>query len=126
DALHTIYPQLQSISFDDAILTYVAADQALVLHSEMGWSDPGTLYSLKEAINSDVSANVTKGLVIDEASTDCLIYNYEPKKLVVAAGLEGFIVVNTEDAVLVVPKDQIPLVKKIVNGLEGTELESYS
>ncbi|MCP5098759.1 MAG: hypothetical protein GY943_24675, partial [Chloroflexi bacterium] len=47
DALHTIYPQLQSISFDDAILTYVAADQALVLHSEMGWSDPGTLYSLK-------------------------------------------------------------------------------
>lgn len=35
--LHTIYPQLQSISFDDAILTFVSAEQAVVLHSEMGW-----------------------------------------------------------------------------------------
>jgi hypothetical protein len=36
------------------------------------------------------------------------------------------VVVNTEDALLVVHKDQIPLVKKIVNSFEGTELEKYS
>ena len=126
DRLQTIYPQLESLSFDDAILQYVAPEQALVLHSEMGWSDPGTLYALKEAINPSLEQNVTKGLVIDEESKDCLVYNYEPKKLVVAVGLEGMIVVNTDDAVLVVSKDNIPLVKKIVNGLEGTELEKYS
>jgi len=40
--------------------------------------------------------------------------------LVAAIGLEGMIVVNTKDAVLVVHKDQIPLVKKIVNDFEGT------
>ena len=46
--------------------------------------------------------------------------------MVVVVGVEGMIVVNTEDALLVVHKDQIPLVKKMVNGLEGTDLEKYS
>jgi hypothetical protein len=55
-----------------------------------------------------------------------LIYNYEDGKLVAAVGLEGMIVVNTADAILVVPKDRIPLVKDVVNGLEGTEWEEYS
>ena len=57
---------------------------------------------------------------------DCLVYNYEPDKLVAVIGLEGMIVVNTEDALLVVHKDNIPLVKKMVDGLDGTELENYS
>jgi mannose-1-phosphate guanylyltransferase len=126
NVLHEIYPGLDVISFDDAILHHVKSEQALVLHAEMGWSDPGTLYALKEAINPDETANVTKGLVITENCRDSLVYNYEDGKLVVTVGVEGMIVVNTEDAVLVVHKDQIPLVKKIVNGFEGTELEKYS
>lgn len=126
ETLNRVYPQLDEISFDDAILTHVAPQDALVMHGEMGWSDPGTLYALKEAINGDPEATVTKGLVVTTETTDCLVYNYENKKLVVAAGLEGIIVVNTEDAVLVVHKDNIPLVKKIVNDLEGTDLDSYS
>ncbi|MFQ5401149.1 MAG: sugar phosphate nucleotidyltransferase [Anaerolineae bacterium] len=126
DVLHQVYPQLDVMSFDDAILQHVAPQDAFVLHSTMGWSDPGTLYALKEAINPDENANVTKGLVIDEQSRDCLVYNYEPHKLTVVVGLDGVVVVNTEDAVLVAHKDQIPLVKRIVNGLEGTELESFS
>ena len=124
--LHEVYPQMEVISFDDAILTHVVPEQALALHSEMGWSDPGTLYALKEAINPDKTANVTKGLVITEQAQDCLVYNYEPRKLVVAVGIEEVVVVNTEDAILVVHKDSIPLVKQVVNGFEGTDLESYS
>ncbi|MCB8991223.1 MAG: mannose-1-phosphate guanylyltransferase [Ardenticatenaceae bacterium] len=124
--LHAIYPQLAVMSFDDAILQHVPGDEAIALHSEMGWSDPGTLYALKEAINPDPAADVTKGLVITEQTKDCLIYNYEAGKLVAAVGVEGMIVINTEDAILVVHKDQIPLVKKLVNGFDGTDLEPYS
>ena len=54
------------------------------------------------------------------------MYNYEAKKLVAVAGLDGMIVVNTEDAILVVHKDDIHLVKQLVNELVGSELESYS
>lgn len=126
ETLAQVYPSMEAISFDDAILTHLDNEGALVLHSTMGWSDPGTLYALKEAINPSNQANVTKGQVVDTASEDCLIYNYEADKLVVAVGLEGMIVVNTDDAILVVHKDRIPLVKSVIDKLQDTELESYS
>ncbi|MCI0394359.1 MAG: hypothetical protein L0332_03975 [Chloroflexi bacterium] len=123
--LAELYPELPVIHFDDAIAKNIHLDEALVLHGNMGWSDPGTLYALKEAINPDGRANVKKGLVLADDSNDCLLYNYEAGKLLVAIGLEGMIVVNTEDAILVVHKDDVPLVKQMVDGLAGTELESY-
>ena len=126
ETLHRVYPQIESISFDDAILQYVPPEKAAVLHGKMGWSDPGTLYALKEAINPDPTANVTEGQVITEQASDCLIYNHEVNKLVAVVGVEGMIVVNMDDALLVVHKDQIPLVKQLVNGLDGTDLEKYS
>lgn len=120
------YPQLQKISFDDAILTHVAPHQAVVLHGEMGWSDPGTLYALKEALASDQGETVTQGLVLAPGTRDSLLFNYEGDKLMAVIGLEGIVVVNTDDAILVVHKDMIPRVKELVNSLEGTELERFS
>lgn len=126
ETLARVYPNMRPVHFDDAILTHLDPEGVMVLHSEMGWSDPGTLYALKEAIDPDKNANVKKGLVIDTASKDSLIYNYESGKLVVAVGLEGMIVVNTQDAILVVHKDNVPLVKKVIDDLQGTDLESFS
>ncbi|MFK7804389.1 MAG: mannose-1-phosphate guanylyltransferase [Anaerolineae bacterium] len=124
--LDRIYPTLESISFDDAILTHLNPKDAAVLHAPMGWSDPGTLYSLKEAINPSVEENVTRGRVIDSDSKDSLVYNYEDHKIVMGVGLEGMIVVNTPNAVLVVHKDDIKKVKALVEGFAGTDLESFS
>ena len=124
--LDSIYPTLESISFDDAILTHLDPAGAAVLHAPMGWSDPGTLYSLKEAINPSTDENVTRGLVIDSESKDSLVYNYEDHKVVMGVGLEGMIVVNTPSAVLVVHKDDIKKVKALVEGFAGTDLEKYS
>ncbi len=126
ETLNRVYPEIEAISFDDAILEHMDTDGAFVLHSEMGWSDPGTLYALKEAINPDTERNVTKGLVLDAASRDSLIYNYDSNKLLVAIGLDGVIVVNTDDAILVVHKDHIPLVKQVIDELQDTDLERYS
>ena len=81
DTLHEVYPDIQAISFDDAVLAYVSPEQAAVLHGRLGWSDPGTLYALKEAIDPKKDRNVTKGLVVDEQSRDSLIYNYADDKL---------------------------------------------
>jgi mannose-1-phosphate guanylyltransferase len=124
--LHEVYPDMETISFDDAILTHVAAEQALVLHGEMGWSDPGTLYALKEALATDSEANVEQGLVATMETRDSLIVNEDEKKLVAVIGLDGMIVVNTKDALLVVHKDHIPDVKKFVNKLNDTDLEKYT
>ncbi len=92
----------------------------------MGWSDPGTLYALKESVNPDPGENVVLGQVVSKSSKDCLLYNYEDDKLLAVVGLEGMIVVNTEDAIVVVHKDDIKQVKQLVNSFTGTELEKYS
>ena len=104
----------------------MAPEQAVVLHGEMGWSDPGTLYALKEALESNPEENVTKGQVLATNTSDSLLFNEEEDKLMAVIGLEGMIVVNTKDAILVVHKSKIPQVKQLVNRLEGTELEKYS
>jgi mannose-1-phosphate guanylyltransferase len=124
--LNKIYPQLETISFDDAILVHIKPEQAAVLHGKMGWSDPGTLYALKEAVKPDKNDNMVQGLVLDQDSHDCLLYNDEEGKLLAVIGLEGMVVVNTADALLVVHKDDVPRVKQLVNSLVGSELERFS
>jgi mannose-1-phosphate guanylyltransferase len=124
--LDSIYPKLEVVSFDDAIVGHIDPADALVLHGTMGWSDPGTLYALKESIDPATDANVVKGLTRAHKSVDCLLYNYDNDKLLAVAGLEGMIVVNTADALLVVHKDNIGLVKELVDGLIDTDLERYS
>jgi mannose-1-phosphate guanylyltransferase len=126
ELLAEVYPTIEVASFDDAIVKYIANDQAVVLHGDTGWSDPGTLYALKESINPDTQVNVERGLVRTNQTKDSLLYNYEAGKLMAAVGLEGMIVVNTEDALLVVHKDQIALVKELVNELVGTELDKFA
>ncbi|MFW6068937.1 MAG: mannose-1-phosphate guanylyltransferase [Chloroflexota bacterium] len=120
------YSEMEVASFDDAILAHVAPEEAVVLHGEMGWSDPGTLYALKEALASSPEENVEEGLVVAMDTGDSLLVNQESEKLMAVIGLEGFIVVNMADALLVVPKDRIPDVKAFVNKLQDTELEKYS
>ncbi len=120
------YPLMEVASFDDAIVQHIDVNDAVVLHGNTGWSDPGTLYALKEAINPDEEANVEMGLVRSLNTSDSLLYNYEDGKLLTAVGLNGMVVVNTDDAILVVHKDDIRLVKELVNELTDSNLEDYS
>jgi mannose-1-phosphate guanylyltransferase len=124
--LHQEYLQIEVASFDDAIVKHIDSKDAVVLHGNTGWSDPGTLYALKEAVNPRQESNVEKGLVKSLDTRDSLLYNYEPGKLLTAVGLDGMVVVNTEDAILVVHKDDISLVKELVDDLSTSELEKYS
>ncbi|MDX1663675.1 MAG: sugar phosphate nucleotidyltransferase [Candidatus Promineifilaceae bacterium] len=126
DVLHRLYPEMEAISFDDAILHHINLADAAVLHGEMGWSDPGTLYALKEALADEAGANVTEGRVLAPATVDSLLVNHEADKLMAVVGLDGIVVVNTPDALLVVHKDNIPAVKQLVDSLQGSELEKYS
>lgn len=126
EVLDSRYSEMEVASFDDAILTHVAPEEAVVLHGEMGWSDPGTLYALKEALASGPEQNVEEGLVVAMDTNDSLLVNQESDKLMAVIGLEGFVVVNMADALLVVPKDRIPDVKAFVNQLQDSELEKYS
>ncbi len=122
--VQTEYQKLESISFDNAIIEKVNPDQATVMKVDLGWSDPGTLYALKESLTNSEEENYTKGNVMDVNSKDCFVYN-EEDKLVSTVGLEGLVVVNTKDSLLVCHKDSVPDIKKLLKKLDEDGKEKY-
>jgi len=89
---------------------------AAVVPLEAGWSDVGSWASLLDVNDRDGQGNALKGDVVAIDCTDS--YVRAESRLVAVAGLDGCIVVETRDAVLVVPKAHAQDVKKIVEELE--------
>lgn len=123
--LEAEYEKVPALSFDNAIIEKIDNAQAVVLPVDLGWSDPGTLYALKEALQKAPDQTVTIGNTYELGSTDSFIFNEEPHKLVSVIGLKGMVVVNTKDALLVVHKDQVPEIKTLLSNLEKDGKEKY-
>lgn len=120
--LSEIYPTLEKISFDDAILEKFTSKRINVISVDIGWSDIGAWEALKEALAETPDENVTKGNVMLEDSRDSLAFNYT-NQLVVGIDMSEMLVINTEDVILVCPKSSVPKIKKLVENLSGTPNE---
>jgi mannose-1-phosphate guanylyltransferase len=122
NTLDEVYPKLEKISFDDAILEKFTSQRISVIAVDIGWSDIGAWEALKEALSDKEDENVTKGNVMVEDSRDTLAFNYT-KQLVVGIDLSEMLIINTEDVVLICPKTSVPKIKKLVESLAGTPHE---
>ena len=120
--LEKIYPGLEKVSFDNLIIEKIKESQGFVVGADLGWSDVGAWESLKEALASDHEENVTRGKVLVEDCKDSLVFNYTDQ-MVVGIDLEQVLVINTDDVILVCPKNSVPKIKKLVNSLTGTRYE---
>lgn len=123
--LEKAYQALESISFDRAIIERIEPEEAVVIKVDLGWSDPGTLYALKEAMSGSGNENLIQGEVLEHRSSDSFIYNEEEKKIVVAVGLQGMIVVNTKDALLVCHKDAVSDMTSVLDSMTEPNKEEY-
>lgn len=123
--LKKIYPELEKVSFDNLILEKIDPKDGYVVGADLGWSDIGAWESLKEALSKRKDENVTRGKVLINDSRDSLVFNYTDQ-MAVGIDLEGFLVINTEDVLLVCPKNSVPKIKKLVESLSGTEHEALT
>lgn len=123
--LNEVYPTIEKISFDNAVLEKLDPKDGLVLSVDIGWSDIGAWEALKEALAGSEDENVTKGNVELVDSKDSLAFNYNGQ-LVVGIDLEGMLVINTGDVLLVCPKTSVPKIKKYVESLVGTVNEKLA
>jgi mannose-1-phosphate guanylyltransferase len=123
-ALARVYPHLENISVDYAILEQVtrhsAAPSVFVLPAEVGWSDIGSWAAVYELLAGKSRENISAGkfTTIDAQGN----FFWSPKKLVAAVGIRDLIVVETEDALLLCPRDRAQDVGKIVKWLEAEKL----
>lgn len=123
--LNEIYPKIEKISFDNAILEKMDYKDGNVISVDIGWSDIGAWEALKEALANSEEENVTKGNVDLLDSKDSLVFNYNGQ-LVVGIDLDGMLVINTPDVLLVCPKTSVPKIKKYVESLAGTSNEKLA
>jgi len=122
EVLLEVYPKLEKINFDNAILEKLNPANGLVINDDIQWSDIGAWEALKEALETSDDKNVTQGEVMLQDTEDSLVYNYG-KQLVVTIDCKEMLVVNTDDVLLVCKKTSVPKVKKLVESLAGSKHE---
>jgi len=120
--VETVYPTLEKISFDNAVLEKINPEYVSVIAADLGWSDVGAWEAMKEALEKESNENVTKGKILINDSSDNLVFNYTDQ-LIVGIDLEKMIVINTDDVLLICNKNSVPKIKKIVEKLENTPHE---
>lgn len=111
-----LFARLPSVSVDYGILE--KEKRLLVIPADLAWADIGHWRAVRDILAADPDADVVKGKHVGIDSSGNLIYGFSGK-LVATAGVHDMIIIETEDAVLVVPKDRAQDVKKIVGALEG-------
>ncbi len=124
NALTRIYPLCTNISIDYAVME--KANNVYVIPSSFGWSDLGTWNSAYENLEKDYLGNAVAAgdnvMIID--ATRCMV-SASHNKLLVLQGLDDFIVVDTEDVLLICKKDKEQQIKEYVAEVKRNKGDKY-
>lgn len=114
EVIERVWRTVKSVPVDIGIME--EAHDVVVIPADIGWSDVGSWTSVADLASADAHGNALRGenVVLDCQNT----FVHSSGRLVAAVGLEGMIVVETEDAVLVCPKERAQEVKRIVERLK--------
>jgi mannose-1-phosphate guanylyltransferase len=112
--LNAVYPRLPSVSIDVGVME--RANDVWVVPADIGWSDVGSWRALSDYLAPDATGNVVVGDRRGFDTTGCFIYS--PQKLVATIGLTDLVVIETDDVLLICPKDRDQDVRRLVELLE--------
>lgn len=115
--INQIYPKVNKISIDNGILE--KAKNVYVIPADLGWSDLGTWTSIYENSDKDKEENaVNSKHIVTYNSSGNIIKLKNLNKAVVIDGLENYIVVDTDKALLICPRENDQLIKEYVQDLK--------
>jgi len=125
-ALKRIYPRLENISVDYAIMERATrepdARNVFVLPAEVGWSDIGSWAAVYELLAKKEGDTVAVGRNFTLDATGNFLWS--PDKFIAAIGVQNLVVVETDDALLICPRDRAQEVGKIVKWVEEKRLKA--
>ena len=98
-------------------------DRLLLVPASFDWADIGTWEELGERLHADAQGNSVEGDAVLIDSRRTLVFG--DRRLVAGIGLEDMIIVDSEDAVLVVPRSRAQDVRKVVDALKRARKTRY-
>jgi mannose-1-phosphate guanylyltransferase len=118
---HHYYLQLPNISIDHGVLEH--SSRVGVLPVEFAWSDVGSWRALTDFASADADGNTVIGKHLGHDSTNLVIYS--PERLIATIGVHDLIIVSTDDALLICPKDRDQDVRELVKMLQQRGQTEY-
>ncbi|GAB6066637.1 mannose-1-phosphate guanylyltransferase/mannose-6-phosphate isomerase [Aquifex pyrophilus] len=109
------FQSFPDISFDYAILE--KTKKLAVVKMEAGWSDVGSWKAVYDNMEKNGKGNVVIGDV-EAIDTENSLLLSQGKNLIACVGLEDFVIVGTEDATLIIRKEEAQRVRDIVKHLK--------
>lgn len=118
DYIDRVYSNTDNISIDYAILE--KAENVVTLPADIGWSDLGTWNSLHAYLShSDDKVVIGKNIFLEQCK-DIIVLSNNHKQIVIK-GLNDYIVIDEDDALLIYPKSAEQEIKSVVNKLKKEE-----
>ena len=99
------------------------SENVYTILSDFGWNDLGTWQSIYDVFDKDKAGMVIQGNVYSFNSKNSIIYS--KNKLTAIIGVDNLVVVNTDDATLVMSMKEAERVKEIVNKLNTSGRDEY-
>jgi mannose-1-phosphate guanylyltransferase len=114
-AILTAYSQCKNISIDYGIME--KADNVFMCPGDFSWSDLGSWGSIHEISTKDANNNVVNANALLYNVNNCIIKG-SPDRLIVAQGLNGYLVGEFGNVVIVCEKDREDQFRKFVNDVK--------
>lgn len=121
--INEAYTSCPAISIDYGVME--KAGNVYVIPSDFDWSDVGTWNALYKIREKDSNSNSIVGKNVMTYDTKNSIINVPKDKLVVLQGLDGYIVVESGDILMVCKKEEEQRVKQFLTDVEVSKGIEY-
>ena len=113
EAVERVFALCRAISIDYGVME--KADNVYVRCGDFGWSDVGTWGSLYQLSRKDEYANVKPSEGCFTYDTRRCIVSLPKDKVAVISGLKDYIVVDTDDVLMICPRDEEQSIRKYID-----------
>lgn len=124
ETLDNVYPNLPKISIDFGVMEN--AQNVLAGIATFDWDDVGSWEAVAKHFKKDDNGNIIIGQAVLQDCKNNIVYNMSDKKMISGLiGMSNNIIVQTEDSLLIVPREKCQQVKDLVNRLKELGLKEY-
>jgi mannose-1-phosphate guanylyltransferase len=113
--LKRVWQAVEKQTIDYGIMEH--AMNVAVIPVKIGWNDIGSWHTLMELLDADPDGNVGMRDHIAVDTSNTMVYS--TKKLVATIGLDNLIVIETDDALLICPRDRCQQVRTVIDILRA-------
>jgi mannose-1-phosphate guanylyltransferase len=126
EAIRAIYKEMEKGPTEEVTRHIMDSGEALAFLLPFRVTDFGTWGTVYDYfIDGDNQGNYKDGQVVTVDTTGSLVKTTKEGKLVAVAGVDDLVVVDTDDVLLIIPKEKIDKIKEIQAQITESELTEY-